>query len=152
LDSDLERLVHERLQRLPAPRAPLTLRLRVIAAAREERRAPAWAWYAWPLAAQAAFVALLVIAVGGGAWWLSTASAAMGWAMPAWIAGPTGRVVEGARDLQATLEAARIFMTAFLSQPVIWCLVSLVLVMTAACAMFGAMLGRVANFRIQGAD
>jgi hypothetical protein len=56
----------------------------------------------------------------------------------------------------ATSEAVRIFMGGLLSQPLVLCFVALVVVMTAACATFGALLGRVANFgidfRIQGAD
>ena len=117
-----------------------------------ERRAPARPWFAWPLAGQAAFLTALVLAVGGGSWWLSNAAAATGWGLPAWAASPAVRVADAVRDVLATSEAARIFVGAFLSQPIVWCLVAFVLVMTAACATFGAMLGRVANFRIQGAD
>jgi hypothetical protein len=152
LDRDLDQIVSERLRRLPSPRAPQTLRPRVMAAVGERRRAAMRPWFAWPLAWQAAFVAALVLLVGGGTLWLSNAAAAMGWGMPAWVGGPASRVADAARDVLATSEAVRIFMGALLSQPLVLCLVALVLVMTAACATFGAMLGRMANFRILGAD
>jgi hypothetical protein len=155
-DRDLDQIVSERLRRLPSPRAPQTLRPRVMAAVGARRRAAPRPWFAWPLAWQAAFVAALVLSVVGGSLWLSNLAAAMGWGTPAWIGGPASRVVEAARDALATSEAVRILVGGLLSQPLVLCLVALVLVMTAACATFGAMLGRVADFRIdfgiQGAD
>ena len=144
--------MNERLRQLPSLRAPQTLRPRVMAAVGKRRRAALRPWFAWPLASQAAFVTTLVVAVGGGLLWLSNAAAATGWGMPAWVGGPASRVIEAARDVAATSEAMRIFMGGLLSQPLVMCLVALVLVMVAACATFGAMLGRVADFRIQGAD
>jgi hypothetical protein len=155
-DRDLEQIVSERLRRLPSPHAPQTLRPRVMAAVGARRRAAVRPWFAWPLAWQAAFVAALVLSVGGGGLWLSNMATAMGWGTPSWLGGPASRVVEAARDVTATTEAMRIFMGAWLSQPMVLCLVALVVVMTAACVTFGAMLGRVADFRIdfriQGAD
>jgi hypothetical protein len=155
-DRDLDQIVSERLRRLPSPRAPQTLRPRVMVAVGERRRAALRPWFAWPLAGQAAFVAALVLLVGGGSLWLSNAAAAIGWATPAWVTGPASRIVEASRDVLATSEAVRIFMGGLLSQPLVLCFVALVVVMTAACATFGALLGRVANFgidfRIQGAD
>jgi len=121
-------------------------------AAVRERRSPVRPWFAWPLAGQAAFVTVLVLVVGGGGWWLSTAAAAAGWGMPEWATGAAARMADAAGSVVATSEALRIFVGAFVSQPIVWCLAAFVLVMTAACATFGAMLGRVANFRILGAD
>jgi len=57
--ADLERLVHDELKRLPAPRAPRTLLPRVLAATLHRRPSPWYArpWLTWPLASQAASVA-----------------------------------------------------------------------------------------------
>ena len=58
---DSESLVQRRLQQLPRPRAPETLLPRVVAAVRQQVRAPWYRqpWVEWPLVCQAASVALL---------------------------------------------------------------------------------------------
>src|SRR5215510_13938089 len=75
LPADLERTVHRELQRLPLPRAPHTLLPRVLAAVDAWARRPWYtrAWFTWPLAWQAASVAL-VAAVVYGLWILPSAA------------------------------------------------------------------------------
>jgi hypothetical protein len=79
--AELEAAVERRLKALPELRAPATLLPRVMAAI-ERRTAPAWyrrAWQTWPLALQAASLAVLVALFAGlclGAWQLTHSSGA----------------------------------------------------------------------------
>lgn len=68
---DLERLVDQELKRLPSPRAPRTLLPRVLAATVERPADPWYArpWLAWPVAWQAASVAVL-LALGTAVWFV----------------------------------------------------------------------------------
>src|SRR5262245_33211338 len=65
---DLARLAHEELRRLPPPVAPVTLLPRVRAAVQLWALRPwyARAWFSWPIALQAASIAILVGIVAGG--------------------------------------------------------------------------------------
>ena len=66
---DLDRCLDRDLRALPRPRAPRTLRPRVLAAT--AMRAPATGWLTWPRSWQAASIAALVSLVAGAAWLLS---------------------------------------------------------------------------------
>jgi hypothetical protein len=66
--ADLEREIHELVQRARAPRAPETLRLKVMAEVRAPRAWPWYrrSWFAWPLVGRtAAVVAALVLMIVG---------------------------------------------------------------------------------------
>ncbi len=72
-DPQLEAYLHRKLRDLPDLPAPVTLAPRVLA--RIQARARAWwrlAWWQWPLAAKAAFLALSLGLAGllGGSGWL----------------------------------------------------------------------------------
>jgi hypothetical protein len=144
---ELARLVDAELKRLPAPRAPATLRRRVLAAVRAvpsttvvttvgRRRS-------WPLFARVGAAAAAVSLVGG--LWLvwplvqghvfALASAA--------AEGPLFRLVDVWRQAEAISTAADVIWRVIF-QPVGWALLPLVLLMWIACATFGAALSRVA--------
>lgn len=63
--SDLEREIHDLLSRGPAPLAPPTLRLRVMAAVRAHHARPWYqrSWFAWPLMGRLASVGAAAIVV-----------------------------------------------------------------------------------------
>ena len=141
--------VHRALNDLPAPRAPRTLLPRVmaaVAALEDERgRAPAnvRTWFTWSLPSQAASVVALAALVIGVAWiWPSARDMAgppLSGALGAlWLrAAP---VVNGA---SAAISLTSIVWEAFF-QPIVHYLLAWIVVMTAACAAFGAAIGRVA--------
>jgi hypothetical protein len=115
---------------------------------------PVRPWFAWPLASQAAFVAALVVGSAAAAVAVERRGRdGMGHAGVG--RQPASRVIEAARDVAATSEAMRIFMGVAVAAAR-YVSGGLVLVMVAACATFGALLGRMADFRIdfriQGAD
>ncbi len=74
---DLEKLIHQELQKLPELTAPATLIPGVLAAIQQRAAAPWWrrAWWDWPAPAKALF-ALLALATAalatGGVWWLGS--------------------------------------------------------------------------------
>ncbi len=74
---DLEKLIHQELQKLPELTAPATLIRGVLAAIQQRAAAPWWrrAWWDWPAPAKALF-ALLALATAalatGGFWWLGS--------------------------------------------------------------------------------
>lgn len=81
--ADLEREIHERLTRVPAPPAPASLRLRVMAAV-AARGARPWyrrSWFTWPLTIQVASGVAACVAVAATLVWgpsaLEQASAAV---------------------------------------------------------------------------
>jgi hypothetical protein len=115
---DLERRVHEELRRLPAPLAPGTLLPRVLAAVDAWARRPwyARAWFTWPLALQAASLALVAIAI-----------------YATWVLPPMPASV-----VATTNAGAVIWRT--LIEPLLGYVVGLVVLMCLACAVFGAAL------------
>jgi hypothetical protein len=90
---DLERELHHALRQLPAPRAPGTLRPRILAAIAREASRP---WYmrsfwTWPQSLQTAAAVVACAVIGAGALVLTgivplgTALAAAGREMPGWL-------------------------------------------------------------------
>jgi hypothetical protein len=148
---DLEDVVDRALKRLPAPRAPRTLLPRVMAAVEAERaarspgsnrRAGAGPWLAWPLAWQmASLAAVVVLAVGIAQLWPWTEAAVRLTVAPA-LDGVTAFVAGMAAKVTTAASVTRIIWNAIV-QPLVAYVLVLVLVMCAACAAFGAALGRV---------
>lgn len=145
LPDDLEDVVDRALKQLPAPRAPRTLLPRVMAAveARTVRTTSTRPWLSWPLAWQVASVtALIVFGVGIERLWPGTLSVVQQ-STPSVLADVTTLIVDAASKAAAVANATRIVWHAFV-QPLVGYVLVLVLVMCAACATFGAALGRVA--------
>lgn len=141
---DLEDAVDRALRQLPAPRAPATLVPRVMAAIEAERvrTSRARPWLAWPLAWQVASVAVVIaFAVGIAQLWPVTQAAIQQSVSPA-LGAAGASVVEAASRASTVVSVIRIIWHA-LVQPLVGYVLLLVLVMCAACATFGAALGRV---------
>src|SRR5262245_22022657 len=115
---ELERRVHDELRRLPDPLAPATLLPRVLAAVDAWARRPwyARAWFTWPVAWQAASIALVALAAYGM------------WSVPPLPASVT-----------ATTSASSIIWRTLI-EPLLGYVVGLVVLMCLACAAFGAAL------------
>jgi hypothetical protein len=140
---DLERRVDSRLRRLPQPRAPHTLLPRIIAAVRAAARP--WyqrEWLSWPAAWQTLSAVLLVSLVIGLGLWLPAVQTTVDARVNEVLAPVTTPVVDAVARVQALATAARVFWRA--AQPAAGLLLVVVLIMCAACAVFGAALNRVA--------
>jgi len=145
---DLEDLVDRALRQLPAPRAPQTLMPRVMAAI-DAKRVPASRarpWLDWPLAWQVASVTILIAVGLGIARLWPHAPSVVPQATAALVGGALAEVstfvAEATSRASTVVSVTRIVWHA-LVQPLVVYLLVLVLVMCAACATFGAALGRV---------
>jgi hypothetical protein len=143
---ELERLIDRKLKQLPQPQAPRTLLPRVLHAVRASAPAPAPAsgpaWRTWPVSWQAAAVAAFVlIALGAVNLW-PIASEAIYSALTPPASGGSG-VANVLHELDAIASATRVVWRV-LVQPMAVFVCAVVAVMTAACALFGTALGRVA--------
>ncbi len=140
---DLERLVDRELKRLPAPRAPETLRPRVMLAVKARRaEAPAPDWMTWPLSWQVASLAAVVL-IAIGLWRV------LPWALVAiggLVIDPSSafgaQVASIGEQLQAFAGAGRVIWRVL--GPLAIYGVGFITVMMAACAVFGTALGRIA--------
>ena len=144
---DLDRLVGGALDGLPPPRAPRSLLPRVMAALEANqaahRPAPrARPWLAWPLGWQVASIAF-VMAMTIGVWrlWPETVSQ-VAWFTPLSVAEVSTELTSVGNTAAAVVGAARTVWHAVV-QPFVFYMLALVLAMCAACAAFGAALGRV---------
>jgi hypothetical protein len=144
---DSEDVVDRALKRLPAPHAPHTLLPRVMAAveSRAARSAPR-PWLAWPLAWQIASVTILIaLGVGMARFW-PYAPSIVPEATAARVGGSLTEVstfiAEAMSAASTAVNVIRIVWHALL-QPLVVYVLMIVLVMCAACATFGAALGRV---------
>lgn len=137
--AELERLIDAQLRRLPAPRAPRSLLPRVMAAVDGPAARPwyARAWLTWPAASQAASVALLAAIVVAGVVLVPTAQSALG--ALSLVADLRGEVDETTRQVESVATAARVVWRALLA-PVVPYALALMLLMCAACAVFGTAL------------
>ena len=136
--ADLERLLNRELRALPAPRAPRTLLPRVMAAvALAQRPWYSRTWLTWPAAWQAVSVVMLLAAVSGGAMLLPGVREAMN--SLTFVAEVQGDVAARARDVEVATTAVRVLWNALLA-PVVPYAFGLVLLMCAACAVFGTAL------------
>jgi hypothetical protein len=142
--ADLEKLVGEELQALPAPRAPLTLLPRVMAAVQELARKPwyARAWFTWPLGWQVVTVAMLVVLTAGAGALLIGAEAAIGETLWRFTGPPLANVAGSARHVVRAIEVADVLFRTFVA-PVLPYIFALVVLMCLACAAFGTLLNHV---------
>ncbi len=138
---DLERLVDRNLAELPAPRAPRSLRPRVLAAAAPA--VPGRPWFTWPWPVQ---VAVAGLAVG------LAAALALGWPAlvaqaQAWLPGPlqsgAGLFGEAAETSAAVGKVVQLTWSAVIA-PIAKGVLVLTLALCSACALCMAALGRVA--------
>ena len=139
---DLERLVDRALAELPTPRAPRSLRPRVLAAV-EPVPIVGRPWFTWPWPLQAAAV-LGAVALALG----------LAWAWPGLLAALTGRLPEtlrvalGYADTAATTSTAlgRVVQVTWAGvvMPMAKLVVVLTLMICTACAVCVAALGRLA--------
>ena len=138
---DLETLVERELRQLPAPRAPHTLLPRVLAAVQQWSQRPwyARAWFTWPVAAQVASAAALVLIAVGSALLITNAQIAVGETSARLLSG----VAPVAQRAEATLNAARVVWRALI-EPLLGYAFGLVVLMCLACAAFGTALNHVA--------
>jgi hypothetical protein len=138
---DLETLVDRELRQLPALRAPHTLLPRVLAAVQEWSRRPwyARAWFTWPLAAQIASAAALILIVVGSALLIADAQIAVDQSSAHLLS----RVAPLAQRAEATMNVARVVWRALI-EPLLVYAFGLVVLMCLACAAFGTALNHVA--------
>jgi hypothetical protein len=140
---ELERRVDAQLRRLPRPGAPHTLLPRVMAAVRAAARP--WYqrdWFSWPAAWQTlSSVALVSLVIGLGLW-LPDLRMTVDTQVAEVVAPVTTPVADTVARMDALATAARVFWRA--AQPLAGLLLMLVLIMCAACAVFGVALNRVA--------
>jgi hypothetical protein len=137
---DLETLVDRELRQLPALRAPHTLLPRVLAAVQQWSQRPwyARAWFTWPVAAQIASAAALVLILVGSALLIAGAQIAVDETSARFLS----RVAPLARSAEATVNAARVVWRALI-EPLLVYAFGLVVLMCLACAAFGTALNHV---------
>jgi hypothetical protein len=143
--ADLKSEIDRALKSLPDPRAPRTLLPRVMAAVEQQqaRQPKRRTWFTWPLGWQVASVTALILLAAGLAWVLPSAQTAVSASTANAVASVHTRFAGVIEDASALTTAARIVWTAFF-QPIVGCLLAFLVVMSVACAAFGAALGRVA--------
>jgi len=139
---DLERRIDRRLKALPLPHAPASLVPRVMAAVQVAAARQARAWFAWSPVWQAVSLAgFAAAAVGLVAVW------------PTLVATVTGPAATALSPLLSLVDAFRAVADGFASagaavdrtvlQPVALVVATLMMLMVAACAVFGSALGHV---------
>jgi hypothetical protein len=142
--TDLERDVDRRLRQLPSPRAPRTLRPRVMAAVRVARQsARATGWFEWSPMWQSASIAALVLLVGGFVtmWPIVQALFEAYVSVPA--AAALVRTGDRFRGVADVATAAFVIWRVIVHPIVVYALI-FVGAMCVACAAFGSALSRVA--------
>jgi hypothetical protein len=139
----LQRALHA----LPPPPAPRTLLPRVMAAAarlEEQRtRKNATTWFMWPRTLQAASVVALALLVAGAAWIWPNVRDLVGAPVSGALAAVWMHTISVAKSTVAVVSLTSIVWESFF-QPIVRYLLVWIVLMSAACAAFGAALGRVA--------
>jgi hypothetical protein len=142
---ELARLVDRELKRLASPRAPETLLPRVMTAvqARPARTGAVGWWYRWPIPVRVLSAAASVAVLAGLLWFWPAMQAQLAAALAGTTAARFGVVLDVFRQAAAISTALDALWRTVL-QPLSSVVLPLVLLMWAACAAFGAALGRVA--------
>ncbi|MCC6161776.1 MAG: hypothetical protein IT182_00300 [Acidobacteria bacterium] len=136
----LERQVQRALAALPPPRAPRTLRPRVMAAVTPVVGRP---WFTWPWPVQVAAATALCLVVGVLVWQWPALVAAIAPSLPAPVHEGTTRVVALAEANHALMKLLQLTWTGVVAPVARFALVISVLLCT-ACAVCLAALSRVA--------
>jgi hypothetical protein len=141
---ELERFVGRRLRALPAPRAPLTLLPRVLAAARAWSQRPWYAreWFTWPIGWQVGSLALLTAILGAAAVMIPAAQVMLVNAATSLAGAIAFDVPQVAESLQVSTSAMRVIWRA-LVQPFLPYVFVIVVLMCGACASVVLALNRV---------
>ena len=141
---ELERFVGRRLRALPAPRAPLTLLPRVLAAARAWSQRPWYAreWFTWPIGWQVGSLALLTAVLGAAAVSIPAAQVMLVNAATSLAGAIAFDVPQVAESLQVSTSAMRVIWRA-LVQPFLPYVFVIVVLMCGACASVVLALNRV---------
>jgi hypothetical protein len=139
--------LHRSLRALPAPKAPDTLLPRVMAAvaaadARTAAQAPG-TWLTWPLAWQAASIAALLMLVTGLVWMAPNASDVIDASIPGAVSAGGAKIAAAIEGFSAAVHVSSIVWSTYM-QPLVGYVLVWIVMMSAACAAFGAALGRVA--------
>ena len=138
---DLERLVDRALKELPSPRAPRTLRVRVLAAI--EPRASGHPWFTWPWPVQVAAALLAVAAAGVLAWqWPTLVAVIVNW-LPRSLQA-SASYFGGAAETSAAVGRAFDLTWSAVIAPLVKGVFLVTLMLCTACAVCLAALSRVA--------
>jgi hypothetical protein len=138
-------VVGTRLRHLPMPSAPRTLLPRVMAAAERWARRPwyARAWFSWPLAWQAASIAVLCVLGAGAVMLLPGVEGAAARIVTRYTAGVGGNAVDIIGRVDVTIKAALILWRTIV-RSLAPCAFAFIALMCLACAVLGAALNHVA--------
>jgi hypothetical protein len=142
--TDLEYVVHRRLQQLPMPPAPATLLPRVM------QRVQAWAarpwyqraWFTWPAGWQAASLAVFAALIGVLAAGVPSLSAFVQTQVSSVVGGAASHVPDLGPRSEAFLSAAQVLWHALVHPVLVYAFV-LVMVMAVMCATVAVALNRV---------
>jgi hypothetical protein len=138
---DLDRLVDRALADLPMPRAPRTLRPRVMAAvALPEVGHP---WFTWPWPLQVATMVFVAAVVGALGWGWPTLVASLGAVLPDSVQTSAGYVGVAAETSAALLRVMELTWSAVVA-PIARLVLLLTVALCTACALCLAALSRVA--------
>jgi hypothetical protein len=136
--ADLEQLVDRAVRQLPAPRAPLTLLPRVMAAVQQWSRRPWYerAWFTWPLPGQVASLAVLALLVAGAGVVLPDVFSAAADAAAPVTSAVVSRAAAVTLRVDAAATAAAIVWRAIV-QPVLPYVFAIAVLMFLACLALG---------------
>jgi hypothetical protein len=138
---DLERLVHRALANLPGPRAPRTLRPRVMAAVSPAEVGHPWFTWPWPLQAGAALLVAALVIASGWAWPALMGSLTS--VLPDSVQAGAGYVGGAAETSAAFLRVMELTWSAVVA-PIARMVLLLTVTLCTACALCLAALSRVA--------
>jgi hypothetical protein len=143
--ADLERLADVGLRSLPVPFAPRTLLPRVLSAAQGWTLRPWYtrAWFTWPLGWQAVAMCALVLSAWSGLTLTSVVYGAIAGGSSAYVAATAANDVAAFMRGSAVMVEAAQDLSRTVVIPVARVVFAIVVVMSVACAIFGAALNRV---------
>jgi hypothetical protein len=140
---DEDDVLGRQLKALPPPRAPRTLLPRVMAAVERPTPQPhARPWFTWRLEWQIASVAVATLLLVGVAFVIASPATVIRTGAQL-VAGTTPAALSGLESAASFFDVARTLWRALL-EPILYYLLIWIVIMSTACAAFGAALGRVA--------
>ena len=138
---DLERLAHRALAELPMPRAPRTLRPRVMGAVAIPNVGHPWFTWPWPVQVAAVMAVAVVAGVCGWAW--PTIVAALGAVLPDSVQAGANYVGGAAETTASFMRVMELTWSAVVA-PIARLVLLLTVALCTACALCLAALSRVA--------